>query len=60
MTYEQTLVDSLVTGAYSLINSIDSIQFFGIGAFTWILIIFVGSFAVELIGSMIGGKKDGN
>lgn len=60
MTYEQTLIDSLVIGAYSVINSIDSIQFFGIGAFTWILIIFVGSFVVDLLGSMIGGKKDGN
>ena len=59
MSYEETLLNGLVDGAYSVINSINQVSFFGIGAFNWLLIFFVTSFVVELVRHIISGGNDG-
>lgn len=60
MNGEEEFIGGLVDGAYDIINSLNGLEVFGIGAFTWIIIFFVAGFATELIRHMIDGGKQNN
>lgn len=61
MNGEEEFVTVLVDSAYDIINSLNTLEVFGIGAFTWLIIFFVAGFSVELIRHMIdGGKQNGS
>lgn len=57
---EEEFIGVLVDGAYNIINSLNTLEVFGIGAFTWLIIFFVAGFATQLIRHMItGGTENG-
>lgn len=61
MNGEEEFITVLVDSAYEIINSLNTLEVFGIGAFTWLIIFFVAAFATELVRHMIdGGKQNGS
>lgn len=61
MNGEEEFITVFVETAYSILNSLNTLEVFGIGAFTWLIIFFVAGFSMDLIRRMIsGGKESGN
>lgn len=55
MSVEDVFFDNLISGTYDIINSLNTIEFFGLGAFNWLIVFFVAGFAVELLRHILGG-----
>lgn len=58
MSYEDTFLDGMIGGTYDIINSLNTVEFFGMGAFNWLVVFFVAGFAVELLRHILGGGSD--